>query len=333
MRASLDFDPIAFSRTLSKGKRTGGVSPLSDIDPNATGVDLWPALLDLETWVCGGGMNEWWERAGKYVVCTRLRKYIMALVRIGKILDNPENFSRVFLMVLELWVTLDRLACANVMLLDEYPPELKTASFEPLILPTRHQMERLVSVEMYIKNRHEGSDTGNPSIFSWTDSDRSFAYRFYSEDPDEKLKHIHESIKSDFEDKKRLKIDELRLLNAEHAELFACINRMNYHTEHTVDRHRRERIIHDNCRKCSLQRDANAVTIEIIEEPLPEDPVHAAAVLLELGATAIFRTWRDITHLISREFSPSTQYLTFPAAVARPRTYPSYARYIDSMPD
>ncbi|KAF8464518.1 hypothetical protein JB92DRAFT_2070369 [Gautieria morchelliformis] len=69
-------------------------------------------------------------------------------------LDNPEQFSRVFLIILELWVALDKTAVEAIPLLRKYSPEFSIVSFEPLLLPTLCQMRRLRAVETHLSRRH-----------------------------------------------------------------------------------------------------------------------------------------------------------------------------------
>ncbi|KIJ45852.1 hypothetical protein M422DRAFT_206518 [Sphaerobolus stellatus SS14] len=307
--APLEFDPVAYARSLPKGYVTPSRNASFPGDPpvNLPDVDLWRFLLVIERWITTGKIDEWSNRPGSLHTATKyLRTLIYWLEGISRKSTNPELFSRVFLMVLEVWVGLDKVLVTNIPLIRAYSPELNIICFRRLLLPTLKQMERLHAVEQYIQTRRTEAVDDNPSIFSWSNSTMSFAYRYYQHK--RSLQTTHMAILSEAEESKRTKLQELQTLMAEYNRRVSEYKIMNHNTQMwTNPRTGEESISHTNCRRCRLEFESKLLTISPWEAPLPEDEILAAAIVFELAGPVIFRTWRDVTWFIARMYcDPNT---------------------------
>ena len=77
---------------------------------------------------------------------------------------NPEALSMMFLNIIDLWVALDKIAGAAVPLLLEYDPGFTADFLHQLVLPTKVQMARLRTIELYISRpARPRSSTSTPT--------------------------------------------------------------------------------------------------------------------------------------------------------------------------
>ncbi|KAF8531678.1 hypothetical protein JB92DRAFT_3307074 [Gautieria morchelliformis] len=109
-------------------------------------------------------------------------KYIVDQSHMAISLDNPEQFSCVFLIISELWVALDEMAVEAIPLLREYSPEFSIVSFEPLLLPTLCQMRRLRAAETHLSRRHADAIYRGHSLFEFIHHRDSFDARYFQTD-------------------------------------------------------------------------------------------------------------------------------------------------------
>jgi len=129
---------------------------------------------------------------------------------------NPERLSVAFLTILEIWMVVDRKAIDWMPKLKHYPPEIPINVLEPLLLPFRHQMERLTQVENYLEQRQrEGG--GKSAIFYDTTDRESFASWFVGQSAS--LRTILYEMEQEAEKQTRQKEAEMEAMNAKHRAL------------------------------------------------------------------------------------------------------------------
>lgn len=111
----------------------------------------------------------------------------------------PEDISLMLLTSMDLWVALDKWALGHCTLLHDYSPEFPLSLFEPLLLPKKPQMERLLRVEQYLATRRAAAIPGVPSIFRSIDTTKSFAVRYVQQSPhhEELQQRIEAEAKND----------------------------------------------------------------------------------------------------------------------------------------
>jgi hypothetical protein len=84
-----------------------------------------------------------------------------------------------YLTITELWIAYNRSACAQYPLLYKYNYKLHITEFQCLILPLKHDIERLYKVERYIQSQREAAASNLPSIYQSFSHQSSFAVRFF----------------------------------------------------------------------------------------------------------------------------------------------------------
>ncbi|KAF8473618.1 hypothetical protein JB92DRAFT_2838311 [Gautieria morchelliformis] len=129
------------------------LSPPTQIPTGSAGSELWLAVLDVEHWITKH-LHNWQMTTRMGMRLEVLGQMIASFDSIAISMDNPEQFSRVFLIILELCVALDETAVEAIPLLRKYSPNFSIFSFEPLLLPTLCQMRRLWAVETHLSHRH-----------------------------------------------------------------------------------------------------------------------------------------------------------------------------------
>ncbi|KAF8526592.1 hypothetical protein BU17DRAFT_62083 [Hysterangium stoloniferum] len=262
------FSPSKFESSLSRSTRPVGSSPPADIPEGVSGIDLWLALTDVERWL-SSGVVEWLRNTPPGDRLKTLKSFIDRIDSLlsSKSMDNPELFSRVFLMLLELWVMLDKTVVELIPMLEEYSSELSVNSFEPLLLPTLSQMKRLSKVEHGLRVLRE-------------------KIRIRADEKREEKKKEFLRLKALYDDLTR----ECALL--EHT-YYSERDLWGFtHTYHRGD-----------CDKCQKENQAKGLRITVFEWPLPEDGVLSQLTVFELRVPQPFAIWRDITYRLARNFS------------------------------
>ena len=116
-------------------------------------------LADLENWA-SDSLGDWTDKnVGREGICLVFADLISGYAKTSSLyMNSPEDQSLMIFTTMELWVALDQCAISECPLLREYDPGFPIEAFEPLLLPTRSQMERVLHVEQYLtKRRHETS--------------------------------------------------------------------------------------------------------------------------------------------------------------------------------
>jgi hypothetical protein len=209
------------------------------------------------------------------------------------------------LTILELWVALDRLAITDVPLLGEYSPEIPSNFLKDLLLRTRSDIERVNSVERYLRQRH--ADMLHGSVFSNQADDSSFGIRYYNSSVH--MQALKTKIEIAAQKSRNQKIQELNRLNAEY-ELLRAQADARVCDEQWNSYHQRYQHAKKTCVKCRLAREATSIGntgILADEWPLPERDDLAKRVIFELAVPTSVQLWRSVTYMILWDIG-SSQY-------------------------
>ncbi|KAI9773044.1 MAG: hypothetical protein M1835_006205 [Candelina submexicana] len=249
-------------------------------------------LADIEAWV-GLYLQGWVERTlANDETCTSLATLINSYIDLGctTYRANPREMSVMLLTVTELWVALDKLCVQLYPLLSGFSSEIPSTLLEPLLLPKLGEMERLRTIEAYLRQRDSAPTPGTPSIFS-DPQPQSFATRYY--DSSQKMQNLRADIEMEAQKQRKRKKKEWNSKNSEYQSLMqeAAELTCTYNTdENDWDLHEAA-----NCRKCICESRANNIYIHQDEWPLPVDEAHLQTVLFELDCPKGFVVWRDLT--------------------------------------
>ena len=255
-------------------------------------------LSDLEIWVQDSLPD--WLRANLDCkdACTVLAEVIdtYTSAACSTYTDAPEDISVMLLTSMELWVALDKCATNGYPLLLSYDPEFPSSVFEPLLLPKKSQMERLLRVEQYLSKRRAEASPDFPSIFRSVDTAKSFAVRFFELSPHHQK--IRQKIEAEAMNERSRKLSEF----AENRQQYHALLRQSDGLScQYVTRWQRRRQVseHSNiCQKCQLISKARFLSIDVHEWPLPERDLQAKAAVFELDVPNDVSKWRDTTHSI-----------------------------------
>ena len=253
-------------------------------------------LTDVELWV-ENSLNDWlranMERQDAVIA---LAAFIDTYTSAASVAyqDMPEDISLMLLTSMDLWVTLDKLALHHCALLRDYSPEFPQSLFEPLLLPKKTQMERILRNEEYLATRRAAAIPEFPSMFRSVDTTKSFAVRYVQQSP------RHEELKQKIETKavndRARKKHELEKKRQQYHELINQSDGMSCeYVSHW--RNRQKTSAHSgSCQKCQVKSQAKRLTIDVHEWPLPERDLEVKAVVFELDMPTVVSKWRDITY-------------------------------------
>ena len=294
-------------------EREAVVSSLKTFTPNCSrriryGVSLLPdmgiltnsfshyrqiCLADLEHWV-SKSLQDWLSViVDSRQACSELKRVldVYSEAALQTYRDAPEDFSNMVLVIMELWVAIDKCALRKEPILHDYIPVFPGSFFEPLVLPKRHQMDRLLSVERYLKGREEGAKVRS-SIFSSINAADSLSVRYYDQSP--RHQDLRRRIEREASESRSLKKQELATLKEQYDSLIKRADGEEH--QYTIQQTRRgERSIHNtsNCLKCAIHSQAKSLTISVHEWPLPGEELEARAVAFEIAVPTAISNWRD----------------------------------------
>ena len=248
------------------------------------------SLAEFETWVADC-LPTW----RKQHLATLDSKDCMALAELATEYRNaalplyngaPEQISIMILVIAELWYSLDVLVTSLLPIVKDFTIDITSNFFDPLLLPKRAQMQRLRVVELHIAARQQESNPINPSMFS-DPVKKSFAVQFYHSST--RHQALRTRIEKDAsvqrtqkEAEWRATTDEFKRLK-EDAKQKACLC---------------EDVRHRECQKCILERQAEAMTIDVYEWPLPDCEESCVSALVELDYPTELAAWRDLTWMV-----------------------------------
>ncbi|KAI1770978.1 hypothetical protein F4818DRAFT_454894 [Hypoxylon cercidicola] len=219
-------------------------------------------------------------------------------VALTQYTSNPEALSVMILTILELWIASDMSAIRLCRLLNKYDPEIPLSLLENLNLPLKRQMERLVEIEQYLKNRSEQATFSSAEVLRKLDGTNCFPVQYFNQSDTHKelFREINDNATKDREEK----LAEYREIRQHYQDLIRRSDQSKHNITKSLNRTTglwSEVHAHD-CLKCNLIQQANELTIEIHEWPLPEDESRAKSTCFELQVPCYFGHWRDSTVMV-----------------------------------
>ena len=268
------------------------------------------SLTAFETWI-ELHLGKWLNlNVYDAMACTQLRNLMQDYHRraVPMYQSNPESYSNMVLNIMELWVACDKSACHLYYLLPDYDPEIPIHLLQCLLLPFRSQMDRLFRIEKYLEERRTRLWSSRTSIFHSFGTPCDFSVRYFN------TSHEHQSLLSGIEETAQRRADEKRKELNEKQEEYQNLMQQYYTLECEYDED--EEHIRSCCR-CTLKKQADDISIEVFEDPLPEDTYKRKATVFELNPPSAFGSWRDATVYMQQDVlrsnytqsqSPHAQY-------------------------
>ncbi|OJJ45284.1 hypothetical protein ASPZODRAFT_99177 [Penicilliopsis zonata CBS 506.65] len=206
--------------------------------------------------------------------------------------SNPEQKSIMILTVMRLWMLMDQCAVNAYPLLADYDPGIPARILDVLQLSSAEELIELEKIQEYLRTRLQRCQIRGRTIFE-DPSKGCFAERYFdnSKHSSTMAKTLQE-VQDAAKDARERKHTEWQKLSAEYDDLQRQIMQSTcmWITDTFQNKHDDR-----NCRRCYLERTANRMRINSHEDPLPENPVHAKAVIFELRCPSAFRLYRNTT--------------------------------------
>jgi len=259
------------------------------------------SLMDVEIWV--QEHLDGWLCANLTLqdACARLAGLVQAYTIVaGPVYgESAEDTSLMLLTVMDIWVALDKCATHQYPLLKEYDSGFPTTLFDPLLLPKKIHLERLVRVEQHIKQRKSESTRLSALIFRNINKANSFAVKYF----ERSFSHqeLRRKIELAAELERAQKKEELTRKREEYNRLMRESDSLSHAEETGFDRYREYPIHPSSCYKCQLKQRAGGLDITIHEWPLPQTEVEAKCTVFELDVPVAISKWRDTTHTLLPE--------------------------------
>ena len=264
-----------------------------------TSEEVLYSLAEFESWIALSLST--WKQQRMENPAQNIPEDCMALANLAvKYYDNAspiykgasEQMSTLFLVIAEIWVTLDQLACMSLPLLTNFPPTLSPELFNPLLLPKLCHMQRLRDVEFYLEDRRKKAIRKNQSIFS-DPGKESFAAQYY--DSSTHHQALRKQIEDDATARKALKKTEWQAASTRYQRLKdeakgkACDTIVDEwgSKDHSAD-----------CSKCALNAEADGMTINVYEWPLPSEEIACKTAIVELDCPLELVAWRNLTWML-----------------------------------
>jgi hypothetical protein len=236
---------------------------------------------NLDSWVATSTSN---DDSSDVIASCILQYYAGARKLYGA---NPEDISVMILTIMDLWVALDILAIQECPLLKQYSPEIPSNTLHCLLLHRSSSLKRALHIEEYLCRRHrEALDL--PSVFSNSVDDSCFAVKYFHSSKNHQ--RIYEEITMHAPNRA-----ELASLNDEWRSVLRATSQMVHELSKNIFR---QDIHRSTCRKCQLNKEANALRSAIFKWSVLLSTVLAQLVSFELSPPNAFSAWRDITYLI-----------------------------------
>ncbi|KAI3549226.1 hypothetical protein CABS03_12069 [Colletotrichum abscissum] len=237
--------------------------------------------------------------------CTQISQQIFDYIHTAAPLyeGNAEQKSQMLLTVMELWIKMDSIACASFPLLTDFHPMFYPQMLDVLLLPQLGDMRRLGMLQDLLSARVKNASASRRNIFE-DPSPGCFAERYYKESSEGSvLKDLHGAIIELASNMRDQKQREWKKKSKEYDELISRIDISA--CTYIFDEHNPQgRGYHDrNCSRCSMMEKAQSMRINILEDPLPSDPVVARAVIFELVCPKEFAAYRDTTWWLLRHLA------------------------------
>ncbi|KJZ71039.1 hypothetical protein HIM_09566 [Hirsutella minnesotensis 3608] len=255
-------------------------------------------LLKFESWVAQY-LRQWADaRIAKDTSCGALLRATQAYHQLAseQYLVNPEAVSIMILTIMELWMAADRSACEQHALLKDYDPEIPIEILQSLILPREGQMQKLKTVEEYVRSRRSRALSDSPSIYQAFGEEKSFAVRYFgaSAQHQELKQNIEkEALKEREETRekfKKLKSEYDSIIAKAESTVCSCPP-----TDLDSDLRRIAVTSSQPCERCPTMRRARSMEITAHEWPLPRQEFEAQAAVFELMVPGTISDWRDLS--------------------------------------
>jgi hypothetical protein len=259
-------------------------------------------LLDFEAWV-KSELQAWVDDQLHLITTSHTAPTDTAMSNLKALIDAyhkracaayygiPDALSIMYLVIMELWVAMDRIASKVIPLLLDYDPKFPLDLFHPLLLERKEEMGRLKAVEDYLIRRKNGAPSPYLSAFEGFGREDSFAVRFYHTSPEHQ--RLLEKIENWGAKMERKKLRQYETMKAKHSTLAQTRNELLCDFSWST---RWEEYSHLHaCTRCRLEREMDGLMIQVSEWPLPENPNHAKAVVVDICVPHAVQTWRDLT--------------------------------------
>lgn len=271
-------------------------------DVHAT-ADAISRLNAFECWI-QDKLQVWTESHCTEHDCVSLAKLLESYQEfaIREYKGNPEAMSIMLLVSVEMWISCDRIATTICPLLHDYDTGIPMGPLQNLLLPSVDQMRRLGLVEEYLMSRKKQSCTDHEAHKTIGDPS-SFPVRYF----DRSLEHqnLLRDISRRAEEAKRTKLAKWRKLKDQYNHLMSLHSRqmacdyvervIDWRYDTTVRQHS------DHCEKCGYKDQAQGLSIDVHEWPLPSKLLAAKVVVFELSAPEWFVVLRDVTTVVQQQ--------------------------------
>ncbi|KAI6009763.1 hypothetical protein BKA83DRAFT_3400703 [Pisolithus microcarpus] len=259
-------------------------------DPRITLYDVERLVsYGIDDWVAGVSVDD------TVTACQKLEllasKYSLATGQTYE--GNPEDFSRRFLTVIELWIAIDKLVIRQIPMLGEYSPEIPVILLQRLLLRDARDIQRLCLAYDYVRKRHSGARDGW-SVFSDRVNADSFAVRYFSQDL--RLQALRDRIVDAAQKAREQKLLELKESIARHNDNQRRAAEMNHDHVSAGCGKKEKKKLKRRCPRCRLE--SSKIKIAVHEWPLPKDPRRVALVVFELNRPVSFDMWRSVVCLL-----------------------------------
>ena len=234
---------------MRNGPGSGEEVLLSLKKPSSNPLERTIQLYDFEVWVADQLPNANPADLDIVALNSALSQYIDVALPHYK--GNPERLSIAFLIIFELWMSIDRCVIEWQPKLKEFSPEIPTNVLEPLLLPHRSQMERLCRVEAYLELRHR-SGRDYSAIFYSTNDQNSFANWFVDQSPT--LQNMLRTMEEEAERMTREKEEEMEELNAQYRSVKQQMDEAVCNKRQDVNARGKRITVHPQCPKCPKKK-------------------------------------------------------------------------------
>ncbi|KAK2813760.1 hypothetical protein FQN50_000158 [Emmonsiellopsis sp. PD_5] len=263
-----------------------------------------PQLFELESWI-RADLPEWIiDNMDSDYTCGNLEILIDGYWSCASqaYCNCPVDISRMLLMLMRLWIALDRSATKKCPLLLEYQPGFSRMLFAPLLLPKRDDIDELERVERYLETRRLNAKYSCNSTFTF-DRKKSFSVRYF--DHSSHHQQLQEKIIAKAQSDKEAKEAEFARMHGEYREL--CRKAVEMDCDYIQPQYEWDEPTHNrSCQKCFLEIQARQMDIDIHEWPIPEDTDMLKCVVFNLDVPTYISSWLDTTFaLLVDLFSPA----------------------------
>ena len=274
---ALDISSYAHGKLLNKF-RDQGLYVLHDFEETVlTQADLWPHSNLANVGACD-------------IIETCFQQYYQsAKIQYA---DNSEDRSIMTLILVELWVILDTIACQQFPLLRDYAPDIPITFLNPILLRHSRHIDCADTVEQYIARRNQQAQY--TSVFSDTVTSTSISTRHFREST--RLQDLKSRIEQSANTLRSEKMAELEKVNEKYQTYRSQSSALEHETTQRWDTYGDVHTDHSrSCEKCRLEKAATNLEIDVHEWPLPSHQMEAEALVFELACPTVFAVWRNVT--------------------------------------